>query len=400
MANIFLFISPHFPDSYYQFVAALKKRGFITLGIGSAPYYEIPEGLKSCIDEYYCCHDMDDFENEKIAVEYFIKKYGHIDYIESNSDYWLEKDAELREIYNIPHGPRPNELANFHHKSLMKKYYEKAGVPVARWTIVTSLSGLIKFARKVHYPIFTKPDNGVGAIDDHKIHNEDELIDFYTHKEEGATYIAEEFIEGELVSFDGISNSKGEVIFCCGHEYSTGISDVVANPNLDVFYYTVKEIDPKLKDAGCRVIKAFDVKNRFFHCEFFRLTKFNRHFGRKGDYVALEVNMRPAGGYTPDLIDFSQSVSCYEIYGDSIAYDENRQDMSKEKYFAACASRRKVDKYLHTVEEINYKYYFSMCLAKDYPPIFSDDMGDMFFMAKFSTKEEVEEFHSFVNDLK
>ncbi len=399
MSNVFLFISPHFPDSYYQFIAALKKRGFITLGIGSALYYEIPDKLKECIDEYYCCHDMDDFENEKIAVEYFIKKYGHIDYIESNSDYWLTSDAELREIYNIPHGPRPNEISEYHHKSLMKKYYEKAGVAVARWILVTSYEKLKRFARKVHYPIFIKPDNGVGAQDGHKIHNEEELRDFYDHKPSDVIYIAEEFIEGELVSFDGVSDSHGNVIFGCAHEYSTGISDIIANPTMDVFYYTVKEADPKLVDIGCRVIKAFNVKNRFFHCEYFRLTKSKRSLGKKGDYVGLEVNMRPAGGYTPDLIDFSQSLSVYEIFADSIAYDENRQDLTKQKYFAACASRRFTNDYVHTIDEIRYKYYFNLCLEKDYPPIFSDDMGDHFFMARFDTEKEVEEFHSFVNEV-
>ena len=91
----FIFISPHFPSSYFRFVEALKRNGFRTLGIGDAPYHELPEGLKNALDEYYCCLDMDNFENEVNAVKYFENKYGHIDYLESNNEYWLERDAKL-----------------------------------------------------------------------------------------------------------------------------------------------------------------------------------------------------------------------------------------------------------------------------------------------------------------
>ena len=52
-------------------------------------------------------------------------------------------------------------------------------------------------------------------------------------------------------------------------------------------------------------MKSFGVKSRFVHFEFFRLTQDQEGMGRKGDVVALEVNMRPAGGYTPDMLDFS-----------------------------------------------------------------------------------------------
>ena len=67
----------------------------------------------------------------------------------------------------------------------------------------------------------------------------------------------------------------------------------------------------ELRDVGFRTIKAFGAKSRFFHCEFFRLNEDKEGLGQKGDYVALEVNMRPAGGYTPDLINYANSVDCY-----------------------------------------------------------------------------------------
>ena len=391
-----IFISPHFPETYYRFVQALKNRGFITLGIGDAPYSEIKDELKSCLDEYYMCNDMDNFDNEIKAVKYFVDKYGEIDYLESNNEYWLEKDAKLRDIFNIKNGVRSDEILFYNHKSKMKEKYSLAGVPFARYVLVESLSQLEKFIEEVKYPIFIKPDVGVGAYGDYKINNHDDLVNFFSEKVDGVSYIAEEFIDGNIVSFDGISDSKAEVIFFTSNEFPPSISDVLKEKK-DVFYYTNKKTPTKLEKYGRAVIKAFNVKNRFFHLEFFRLNKGKKNLGRKGDYVALETNMRPAGGYTPDLINFANSVSCYEIWGDSLAYDTNNFYMGYPKYYAGCASRRDIYNYVHGDIEIINKYKNNLCWYGRYPEIFSGVMGNRFFMAKFDTIEELKEFEQFVS---
>ena len=72
----FVFISPHFPDSFYKFVVALKNNGFRVLGIGDDPYENLRPELKSALAEYYVCHNMDNIENEINAVRYFENKYG------------------------------------------------------------------------------------------------------------------------------------------------------------------------------------------------------------------------------------------------------------------------------------------------------------------------------------
>ena len=178
----FIFISPHFPETYYHFVEGLKKNGFRVLGIGDAPYDSLPEQLKKDLTEYYLCSNMDDFENEVEAVRYFENKYGHIDYIESNNEYWLAKDAKLREIFNVNTGIKGDEIELYQHKSLMKARYKKAGCKVARYILVDTLENLKKFAEEVDYPIFAKPDRGVGAAGSYKIANEVELESFFTEK--------------------------------------------------------------------------------------------------------------------------------------------------------------------------------------------------------------------------
>ena len=390
----FIIISPHFPQTYYRFAEALKNNGFRVLGVGDASYFEISHELRNSLDEYYCCFDMEDYENEKRAVGHFRNKYGIIDYLESNNEFWLEKDSWLRNDFNIPNGVRPDELKYWQHKSLMKELYKKAGVKTADYTIVTDKESLLQFIDKVGYPVFIKPDMGVGAEGDFKIENSGDVDEFFNKKESWITYICEQFVTGNIVSFDGICDEDSNVVFCASNVFPPSVADVVKKGQ-DLFYYTVKEVPEDLKEIGQRVIKAFNVKKRFFHLEFFRLTKDVPNVGKVNDIVALETNMRPAGGYTPDLINFSQSVNCYQIYADVMAFNENRQDMNMDKFYAACASRRDWVSYANDDNAIYEKYRNNICSAGRYPDVLSGAMGNRFFMAKFDTLEEIEEFQEF-----
>ena len=49
----FIFISPNFPSTYWNFCDRLLKAGANVLGIGDAPYETLPEELKNAMTEYY-----------------------------------------------------------------------------------------------------------------------------------------------------------------------------------------------------------------------------------------------------------------------------------------------------------------------------------------------------------
>lgn len=106
--------------------------------------------------------------------------------------------------------------------------------------------------------------------------------------------------------------------------------------------------------------------------------------------------MRPAGGYTPDLIDYANSISVYDIYADSIAYDENKEVPGDKKYYAITSSRRFNLNYLHSNEEILSKYKNHITMSGEYPLAIRDAMGDYYYFAKFDTLEEALEFDNFV----
>ena len=84
----FVFISPHFPNSYWNFCDRLHQRGVNVLGIGDAPYEGLSDQLKSCLTEYYRVENMEDYDQMVRAMGYFTHKYGKIDWLESNNEYW------------------------------------------------------------------------------------------------------------------------------------------------------------------------------------------------------------------------------------------------------------------------------------------------------------------------
>lgn len=87
------------------------------------------------------------------------------------------------------------------------------------------------------------------------------------------------------------------------------------------------------------MVKAFGVKSRFVHFEFFRLQRDQEGLGKAGDLVALEVNMRPSGGFTPDMINFAHSTDVYKIWADMIAFDETTMPAGASAYCAFVGRR-------------------------------------------------------------
>lgn len=80
-----------------------------------------------------------------------------------------------------------------------------------------------------------------------------------------------------------------------------------------MWYYVAPEISPELRKMGEAALKAFGAKSRFFHLEFFRLKTAKPSLGNAGDILGLEVNMRPAGGYTVDMLNYAGGLDLYRF---------------------------------------------------------------------------------------
>ncbi|MDO4500347.1 MAG: ATP-grasp domain-containing protein [Erysipelotrichaceae bacterium] len=387
----FVFLSPNFPSTYYKFCRELKNNGLRVLGIGDAPYDELNPELKDALHEYYKVSSLENYDEVYRAVAFFAFKYGRIDYLESNNEYWLERDAHLRDDFNINTGFHTKDMDSVKYKSKMKKYYEKAGVPVAKYYLVKDIKGCKKFIEEVGYPVIAKPDNGVGASDTHKIRNEEELVKFFENKHD-CLYIMEEFIDATVNSYDAIVDSNGNPIFETGNVTVSSLVDVV-NENADSLFYIRKEMPEDLLDAGRRTIKAFGVKSRMVHFEFFRLNS-DQRLGKKGDVVALEVNMRPSGGISPEMMIMANGADIYKIWADMIAYDSTLVSKAEQQYYCGFIGRRDGKAHQMNHDEIIEKYGSQMKLAQRVEEALSGAMGNFMYVANFNTEEELFAFYA------
>lgn len=393
----FIFISPNFPHTYQEFCRRLQKNGVRVLGIADTPYEELSDELRGALTEYYKVGSLEDYDQVYKAVAFFAFKYGHIDWIESNNEYWLQQDARLRTDFNVTTGLDSEHVKCIKEKSLMKEYYTKGNIPTARQQLASKGEAeALAFARKTGYPLIAKPNVGVGASDTYKLHNDDEVRAFFErHCARYADYVIEEFISGDICSYDAIVGSEGEPLFESMTVWPPSIMDIV-NKKLDLSYYVDKTMPEGLAKLGRQTVKAFGVTNRFVHLEFFRLDRDREGLGRKGDFVALEVNMRPAGGYTPDMMNFAHSTDVYSIWADMVAFGQSHTEIGQE-YYCAFASRRDIYTYQHSHEEILQKYDGKMVMCERMPELFKDAMGQQMYTVKLDSKEEVDEFVAYIH---
>ena len=386
----FVLISPHFPSNYWLFARALKNRGVRVLGIVDTPQSSLPASLRKVLDDVYCVYSMTDRDQMIRACGYFTWKYGKLDWIESNNEYWLNLDAELRELFHVTAGMFPAQLNVCQHKSLMKAKYAEAGVPTARWLISEDPEAIRQFAQQVHYSMVAKPDRGVGASDTMRIHNAEELETMLKTMHSGM--IVEEFVQGTVCTFDGIINNQGKVVFATSHVYLGSVMDSV-NEKQPIGCYSLKNVQEDLRSAGERTLQAFGVRDRFFHLEFFRLDCDQEGLGHKGDIIGLEVNMRPPGGFLPDMIDYANDIDIYQIWADTLIDHEPCYNPERP-YSSVFVGRRKEQNYQHSTDWIveHYREAIVQRIAMD--PALAEAMGDEVLIARFPIEQQVFDFYA------
>ena len=392
----FIFISPQFPQTYWQFCDRLRKNGINVLGIGDSSYDSLSWELKNSLNEYYKVDNLGDYDQVYRAVAFFAFKYGKIDWIESNNEFWLEQDARLRTDFHVTTGIQYDEISNWKHKSSMKAFYTAAGIPTARCHHVTTKEDAEAFiAANGGYPMIAKPDVGVGAANTWKLENPDDLDEFFRIKPD-VPYLIEEFVEGVIYSYDAIVDSHSEPVFESMTSWPLPIADIV-NKQLDLFYFTGAPMPDSLRKLGRAALKSFNVHSRFVHLEFFRMTKGREGLGEPGDFVGLEVNMRPAGGSTPDMINFAYSTDVFQIWADMVTYDKRILPDSGEHHWCVYAGRKEyLFEYEHSHEEIMAKYGDRITMYEIRPQVTWDTMGSVSYTAHAFSEEEVYEFRDFV----
>jgi biotin carboxylase len=374
----YVFLSPHFPPNWRNFSVQLRRAGANVLGLADAPFDELHPDLRAAFGEYFKVADMHDYDQLVRAMGHFTHRHGKLDRIDSLNEYWLETEARLRTDFNLD-GVKTDRIMDMKKKSRMKEVYRAAGVPVARGAVCRTLAQARALAAETGYPLVAKPDVGVGAMATWKIQGEAELVRFFASPP-AVDYIFEEFIRGRIVSFDGLADRSGQLVFWTSHVYSAGIMETV-NEDRDVFYYQAREIPADLEDAGRRTARAFDVRGRFFHFEFFRAEPDDR-------IVALEVNMRPPGGLTTDMFNYANDIDIYREWAQLVVHDRFQAAWTRP-YYVCFVGRKDGKSYARSHQQLKADLARLLVHEERINSVFRPALGDQGYIVRSPVLEEL-----------
>jgi hypothetical protein len=370
-----VFLSPHFPPNWYQFVVALHRAGATVLGIGDAPYDQLRPELREAMTEYYGVGDVGSYDELLRAMGWFTHRHGRLDRLDSLNEHWLETEAALRTDFNID-GIRLDSIAPIKRKSLMKERFERAGLNPARGRVCRTAAEARAFIAEVGYPVIAKPDVGVGAARTYRL-NDDVDLDHYLTDKPATDYLLEEFIDGQIVTYDGLTNHLGEVVFASSLTLRVTPLDSV-NHGQDMTYWVARELPGDLEAAGLTVARAFDVRERPFHFEFFRLPD--------GSLRPIEVNMRPPGGPSVDIANWANDVDLYQAWANVLVHG-TADVLVTRPWNCMFVARHENRPYRLAHEEVLARFAPLLIHHLRIEPIFSSAMGDYAYILRAKTLE-------------
>ena len=365
-----VFLSPHFPLNFWQFVTALRAAGATPLAIADEPWDRLRPELRAAAVEYYRVQDLHRYDDLVRALGFLTFRHGKIDRIDSMSEYWLATEARLREDFNVP-GLRPAWLSLIQSKSGMKELFEKAGIPSAPAHLVRDPAAARAFVKKVGFPLVAKPDVGVGAARTWKIDSAAGL-DAFLAERMPVPYVLEGFVDGDIVTYDGLADRDGNVVFEASLRYSRGIMEVV-NEDSDVWYHAARELEPDLVEAGRALVKSFELRERFFHIEFFRR--------KDGSLLALEVNVRPPGGLTVDMWNYQNDANLYRAWADLLVTGSTGRAFERPWCVAYVGRKDRYD-YRRSVAEVLARHGNLIVHHEAVNDVFSAALGNYGFILR------------------
>ncbi|MCX5785207.1 MAG: ATP-grasp domain-containing protein [Elusimicrobia bacterium] len=383
----FVFLSPAFPPNYYFFCRSLKAAGLTVLGIGESEFGELRPELRQALAWYYKVGDMHNYGELAGACRFFTERFGTIDRIDSLNEYWLETEARLRTEFGI-FGVQNDTISDIRKKSRMKQIFAACGIPHARGRIVNSPAEAHAFAAEVDFPIIVKPDNGMGAEFTYKLGCAAQVDDFFAGKPD-REFIAEEFIEGDIITFDGLTDRQGKIIFRTSHAYGEGVMESVLADS-HIYYYSAREIPEDLEKAGRKLAAGFRVTERFFHFEFFRK--------KDGTLCALEVNIRPPGGFTMDMFNYACDIDLYAVWARVMAEGTVELDY-RRKYHCCHIGRKYRLNYKYSHEEVMSRFGHMIIHHEELPEVLARAMGDCVYLVRAENLKDIKEAVSVIQEL-
>ncbi len=258
----------------------------------------------------------------------------------------------------------------------MKSRFLGAGLSPARGKVCKTSAQLHRFIGEVGLPVVAKPDVGVGAARTYKLETDADVAAYLADKP-ATDYIIEEFVRGELITYDGLTGRAGEIVFDSTFHYSSGVMEAV-NQSLDLWYWIPRAIPADVQEVGRAMARAFDLRERPFHFEIFRTPD--------GQLIPLEVNMRPPGGWTVDMFNYANDFDLYREWANMVVHGRFDAIITRP-YNVVYASRRDFRNYVMSHQEVMREFADLIVKEARMELVIATAMGDHGYVMRHADAE-------------
>ena len=330
-----IFVAPFAFEITLRFAeAAAKHPGTRMVLISQDSPAKFPDTLREHLAAHIQVENALDPDCLADAVAAVAKRTGGIHRLLGTLEQLQVPLAAVRETLGIE-GIGVQVATNFRDKATMKDVLHRAGLPCARHRRLTSTKDAEQFVAEVGFPIVIKPLAGAGAKGTFQVQNQAELEECLAQNpaHPRRPLLAEEFMQGDEFSFDGVLVDGKQVWHSLTHYLPTPL-DAIENPWIQWCVMLPREIDhPHYDDirvAAADSVRALGLRTGVYHMEWFRRPD--------GSIAISEVGARPGGAQISRLMSYAHDFSFYRAWA-QVAIDGTFPNPSR-KYAAGAAFLR------------------------------------------------------------
>ncbi|NCN27966.1 ATP-grasp domain-containing protein [bacterium] len=204
--------------------------------------------------------------------------------------------ARLREELGIQGKTSSRSARLCRDKVLMKQELEKHGVKVPRYIDVEESSeSILKFLNSLESKVVLKPKSQAASEGVKIFENKSEAIAYLENNSKPLGFEFEEFIEGQILHFDGVIRN-GELRFFSASKYlDSCFGFVYGDSALCSVTLDSKELIESAKSYTLRVLNALSLSDSVFHLEAF--------LNEKQEFTFLEIGNRFGGAGVAPLLN-------------------------------------------------------------------------------------------------
>lgn len=311
-----IFVAPFPIETTMRFVRAAASLDSVRLlGLVHTP----PEGRDA---EVY--HDVvrisDPLSTKDIldGVTELKRRHGQPQRIIGILEALMVQMAVAREHLGVE-GTGAKTAALFRDKASMKAALAKAGLPVARYRLLTSAQDARDFAKEVGFPMVLKPPAGMGAKATFCVTSEADLVRAVLgmRVDHESPVLAEEFLRGREFSFETVTISGKPRVHSISH-YQPACLDVLENAWMQWVCVLPRELDAPLyeraKEMGFAAIEALGLSEGMTHMEWFER--------EDGSLAIGEIAQRPPGANISYMTGLAHGIDPYRAWARAVVDGE------------------------------------------------------------------------------